>query len=109
MLNQETPKEYLLAYGETHTVKEFIEKAFKLAGIKGSWGHSSLEKSELNEEFYSEKGHVLIKINPNFYRPAEVDLLLGNPQKAKDELKWVSEISFENLVKEMIENDLKSV
>jgi GDPmannose 4,6-dehydratase len=109
MLNQETPKEYLLAYGETHTVKEFIEKAFKLAGIKGSWGHSSLEKSELNEEFYSEKGQVLIKINPNFYRPAEVDLLLGNPQKAKDELKWVSEISFENLVKEMIENDLKSV
>jgi GDPmannose 4,6-dehydratase len=109
MINQEFPKEYLLASGETHTVKEFIEKAFQHAGIEGRWGYSSPGESELNVEFYSVKGQVLVKINPEFYRPAEVDLLLGNFDLAKKELGWQPEISFENLIKEMIETELKSV
>jgi GDPmannose 4,6-dehydratase len=108
MLNQKEPKEYLLASGETHTVKEFIEKAFSFVGIKGYWGYSSSDdNSDINEKFYSETRQILVQINPTFYRPAEVDLLLGNPKKAIDELNWKKEISFDLLIKEMMENELK--
>jgi GDPmannose 4,6-dehydratase len=107
MLNQEHPKEYLLASGKTHTVKEFVEKAFNFAGIKGYWGYAlNEEPEEINEKFFSESNEILVKINPIFYRPAEVDLLLGNPIKAETELGWKQKISFENLIKEMIINDL---
>jgi len=106
MLNQSHPKEYLLASGETHTVKEFINKAFEFAGINGHWGYNSEDCSEINEEFYSSTKQVLVKINPVFYRPAEVDLLLGDPSNAIKELGWKPEISFSNLVQEMVENDM---
>ena len=103
MLNQIEPKEYLLASGETHTVKEFIEKAFALIKIDGYW-----QGNGIDEEFiYNNK--ILVKINSLFYRPAEVDLLLGNPSKAKEELKWLPKISFDDLVKEMIMNDIKNI
>jgi GDPmannose 4,6-dehydratase len=105
MLNQEEPKEYILASGETHTVKEFVEKAFNYAGIDGYWGHSSSDRSELNEEFYSKNNQILVKINPVFYRPAEVDLLLGDSSKARKHLLWSPKISFNDLVKEMVDND----
>ncbi len=108
MLNQANPKEYLLASGETHTVKEFIEKAFNFAGIKGYWGYSSKDVTEINEQFYSEKNEVLVRINPIFYRPAEVDLLMGNPKEAIEKLHWKPKISFEELVQEMVENDIKN-
>jgi GDPmannose 4,6-dehydratase len=107
MLTQKDPKEYLLASGETHTVKEFIEKAFNFAGINGHWNYSSNDHSEINEQFVSESNKLLVRINPKFYRPAEVDLLLGDPNKAKTELKWGPKISFENLIKEMVDFDLK--
>lgn len=106
MLNQNSPKEFLLASGETHTVKEFINKAFEFAGISGYWGHSSEDRSEINEEFYTPTKQVLVRINPVFYRPAEVDLLLGDPSNAIKELGWSPEISFSNLVQEMVENDI---
>jgi GDPmannose 4,6-dehydratase len=109
MLNQSYPKEYLLASGKTYTVKEFIEKAFYFAGIKSYWGYSSKDHSEINEQLFSDKQQVLVKINPNFYRPAEVDLLLGNPKKAKEELNWNAEINFENLVELMVKNDLNLI
>jgi GDPmannose 4,6-dehydratase len=109
MLNQEAPREYLLASGETHTVKEFIEKSFEYAGIIGYWGFSSEDKSEINEQFYTKSGKILVKINPKFYRPAEVDLLLGDPTTSINELGWVPEISFFDLVKEMVENDINSL
>jgi len=109
MINQFEPKEYLLASGQTHTVKEFVEQAFNFAAIDGYWGYSSDDKSDINEQFYSNNGKVLVKINSIFYRPAEVDLLLGNPSKAINELKWIPKISFQDLVKEMVEADLLSV
>jgi GDPmannose 4,6-dehydratase len=109
MLNQSEPKEYLLASGETHTVKEFIEKAFEFAEINGFWTHSSEEKIEINEQFHSEKGQVLVRINPIFYRPAEVDLLMGDPQKAIEYLNWKPEISFKELVKEMVFFDINNL
>jgi GDPmannose 4,6-dehydratase len=110
MLNQSEPKEYLLSSGETHTVREFIEKAFKIAGISGEWvGKDITEqyilKKTLNSIYYDNQ--ILMKINSQFYRPAEVDLLLGDSRKAKNELNWSPKIIFENLVKEMVENDLK--
>lgn len=114
MLTQDTPQEYILSSGETHTVKEFIEKAFKAAKIDAfHWEGEGLNERLVLDNFILEnneiKSTILVKINSSFYRPAEVDLLLGNPQKAKKELGWSPEISFEELIKEMVENDLKSV
>jgi GDPmannose 4,6-dehydratase len=112
MLNQNIPKEYLLASGETHTVKEFIEEAFIVAGISDfHWENKGIkEQLVLNNcilENNDIKSYILVKINPIFYRPAEVDLLLGNPIKAKTELNWEADISFLDLVKEMVLNDLE--
>ena len=109
MLNQSSPKEYLLASGETHTVREFVEKAFLYAGIKGRWVFTGDLNNTLpeNEVFKKDSGEILMKINSVFYRPAEVDLLLGDSSKAKNELKWNPKITFENLIKEMVENYLK--
>ena len=110
MLNQSEPKEYILSSGEAHTVREFIEKAFKMAGIHGEWvGKDTAEKyilkKTLNSIYYDNQ--ILVKINPEFYRPAEVDLLLGDSSKARKELNWKLDISFDSLVKIMVENDLK--
>jgi GDPmannose 4,6-dehydratase len=103
MLNNNSPKEYILASGETHTVKDFIQKAFSVVEIFGDW-----YDSDIKERFIYDK-KTLVKINPAFYRPAEVDLLLGDPQKAKLELKWKPEITFDNLVEEMVLSDLKNI
>jgi GDPmannose 4,6-dehydratase len=111
MLNQENPKEYILASGETHTVREFIEKAFQYARIHGTWTGTGIDEKFIlnkteNSIYYDNQ--VLVKINQAFYRPAEVDLLLGDPSDAKEKLKWAPEISFEDLVKIMVESDLKN-
>jgi GDPmannose 4,6-dehydratase len=96
-------KEYILSSGEAHTVREFIEKAFNVVNIKGKWVGENI-----NECFYLENSSIkLVSINPKFYRPAEVDLLLGDSSKARIELNWKPEISFDSLVKRMIDNDLK--
>jgi GDPmannose 4,6-dehydratase len=101
MLNQDSPEEYILSSGETHTVREFIEIAFSDAGIKYKW-----QGSGLNELLLDENGTILVKINPEFFRPAEVDLLLGDSFRARNELKWFPKISFEELVKRMVSNDI---
>jgi len=109
MLNQEKPNEFILSSGETHTVKEFIEKSFKLAGINGYWSFSTTIGNESlpeNEVFIKDTGQILMKINPIFYRPAEVELLWGDSTEARTKLNWKPEISFENLIKKMVENDL---
>lgn len=104
MLNQENPKEYVLSSNETHTVREFVEKAFKFAGIDGSWvGEGINEKYVLSNK----PDIILMQINEKFYRPAEVELLLGDSTLARKELNWTPKISFDELVKRMVENDLK--
>jgi len=95
-------KEYVLASGKTHSVREFVEKAFKVAGISGSW---QLGFAKEDETFESKYG-TLIKINPKFYRPAEVDLLCGDSSLARKELLWEPQYNFDDLVKEMVENAL---
>ena len=111
MLNQEEPKEYLLSSNETHTVKEFIEKSFKLAGIYGTWKNSGVEEKFFlnktdNSIYYDDQ--ILVQINSVFYRPAEVELLFGNSQEARTKLNWIPEISFDDLVKLMVKNDLNN-
>ncbi len=105
MLNQEVPKDYILASGETHSIREFVEKAFYYADMKGRW-----EGEGLDETFVMNCGrhkYTLVKINPKFYRPAEVDLLLGDPTPAEKEMGWRRKNSFDTLTKKMVEHDLR--
>jgi GDPmannose 4,6-dehydratase len=104
MLNQDSPKEYILSSGETHTVREFIEIAFNIANIDGKWNGE-----DVNETFTDKDGSILVKINPEFYRPAEVDLLWGDSKKARIELQWLPKFSFKDLVKKMVDNDISVV
>jgi GDPmannose 4,6-dehydratase len=113
MLNQDEPEEYILASGETHTVKEFIEKAFLYAGINYfHWENSGVNEKLVIDNFIAEenniKSNILVKISPAFYRPAEVDLLLGNPAMAQKELGWAQDITFEELVEEMVKKDINT-
>jgi GDPmannose 4,6-dehydratase len=104
MLHQEgDPKEYVLSSGETHTVREFVELAFKWAGIIGKWVKG--DKPE-DEKFISENDDVLVEVNPNFYRPAEVNVLQGDSTKARTELGWQPKTTFNELVRKMVWNDL---
>ena len=113
MLNQKAPNEYVLSSNETHTIAEFVWHAFKSADIDGAW-HGQAESAEFSISTkdaikYEPVVSVLVKINPKFYRPAEVDLLLGDSSKARKELGWKPETSFEQLVDKMVKNDLKQI
>jgi GDPmannose 4,6-dehydratase len=103
-------KEYVLSSNETHTIKEFVELAFKYAGIEGGWHGNGISEeysiTTTDVDKYDAASSVLIKINPKFYRPAEVDLLLGNSNLARKELRWSPKTSFNQLVEKMIRNDL---
>ena len=112
MLNQEVYNskfqgkinDYVLSSDETHTIREFVEKSFMHTGIKNHW-----EGKESNEILVSEHGKLLVKINPKFYRPAEVDHLLGNSKKAREELGWKPEHTFDDLVKKMTWYDINFI
>jgi GDPmannose 4,6-dehydratase len=111
MLNQDNPKDYVLSSNETHTIKEFVELSFEHAGITGKWiGEGINEKFVLSkyktEKFFYEDEPVLMRINPIFYRPAEVDLLWGDSTEARINLGWKPEVSFAKLVEKMTLNDL---
>lgn len=102
MLQQDSPKDYVLATGETHSIREFCELAFKEIGIKLEWKGTGTDEKGVD----SATGKVLIEINSAFFRPAEVDLLLGDPSRAEKELGWKREVDFPSLVKRMVEFDL---
>jgi GDPmannose 4,6-dehydratase len=108
MLNQEKPKDYVLASGETHTIKEFIEKAFKAAGIRGGWVETEGRPLATIYQMSGEQYKTLVRINPKFYRPAEVALLHGDPSPAKEELGWKPKVSFDELVSKMVQWDIES-
>lgn len=105
MLQQEKPDDYVIATNETRTVREFVEIAFKTAGIEIEWSGKGVD--EIGKD--KATGKTVVKVNPKFFRPAEVDILLGNPQKAESVLGWKREIDFPELVKRMVENDLQLV
>lgn len=104
ILERGEPDDYVLATGEMHSVREFVEKAFAVVGIKISWCGQGLQE----KGYWLEQGHeaLLVRVNERYFRPAEVDELLGNPLKAKEELGWTPQISFDELVKEMVKADL---
>ena len=100
ILQAEKPEDYVLATNEVHSVREFIEIAFAKKGINLSW-----KGSEDNEEGYDQYNNLCVKVNPEFYRPAEVDVLCGDASKAEKNLGWKRLYTFEQLVSEMVEND----
>ncbi|KHD38321.1 GDP-D-mannose dehydratase [Clostridium acetobutylicum] len=103
MLQKDTPKDYVIATGETHTVREFVEKAFKFAGIKIKWIGQGIEEKGIDLK----TGKTLVDVNPRYFRPTEVELLLGDPSMAERELGWRRKVNFEELVYMMVEEDLK--
>jgi len=105
MLQQKSADDYVLATGETHTVREFVEAAFQAAGYGIDWKGEGATTKGMDRK----SGKVLVEISPDFYRPAEVDILIGNPQKAKDKLGWISKTKFQDLVAMMVEADIKRV
>ena len=112
MLNQDKynpnysgePKEYIFSSNETHTIKEFAEKAFKYASINGEW----IGEGE-HIIFINKDKKVLLQINSKFYRPAEVELLLGDSNKARQELNWKPKISFDKLIEKMVNWDIENL
>ena len=104
ILQQDKPDDYVLATGETHSIREFCELAFKEVGIEIVWQGKGVNEVGLDKS--SDK--TLIRINPEFFRPSEVDLLLGDPTRAEQELGWNRTVDFPGLVKLMVEHDLEA-
>ena len=103
MLQQETPDDYVVATGEMHTVREFIEKAFARLGHPIEWRGKGVDEVGID----TSSGKTVVRIDPRYFRPAEVEQLLGDPSKAKVKFGWVPEVKFEELVKIMVDGDLR--
>ncbi len=104
MLQQEKPQDFVIATGETHTVREFVELAFAETGITIEWQGSGVDEQGID----AKTGRVLVKVDPKYFRPAEVELLLGDPTKAETELGWKRSVSFQQLVEGMVKYDLEN-
>ncbi|MBF8262513.1 MAG: gmd [Parachlamydiales bacterium] len=104
MLQQEKPEDFVLATGQTTTVRSFVEMAFREIGIDLDW-----KGKGVNEKGIAPNGRVLVEVSPQFFRPAEVSFLLGNPAKAKNILGWTPRTSVEELVKMMVQSDRESL
>ncbi|MBQ7151032.1 MAG: GDP-mannose 4,6-dehydratase [Synergistaceae bacterium] len=103
ILQQEKPEDFVIATGETHSVREFAELAFKEVGINIEWQGQGVNEKGID----SKTGRVVIEIDPQYFRPTEVDLLLGDPSKAEKVLGWKRKVSFEELVRRMVKYDLE--
>lgn len=105
MLQQSEPDDYVIATGETHSVREFVEIAFKFAGFDIVWEGKGLEEKGIDRK----TGRVVVEISPEFFRPAEVDILIGDATKAREKLGWSPNTRFEDLVRIMVEADLRRI
>ena len=105
ILQADEPGDYVLATGETHTVREFVEEAFAVMGEEIFWKGTGIEETGILES----TGKTVVAIDPRYYRPSEVDLLLGNPSKAKEKLGWVPKVTFKELVKIMMKADFEKI
>ena len=103
MLQQEQPEDFVIATGKQYSVREFIEEVAKNLEIKITW------KGSGEEEIGVWNGKTIIKVNPKYYRPSEVETLLGDARKAREKINWQPKTSFEDLVREMVDSDLKKV
>lgn len=105
MLQQDKPKDYVIATNETHTVREFTELAFKEVGIELEWKDTGVNEKGIDKA----TGKILIDVNPRYFRPAEVELLWGDCSRAEEELGWKRKTGFRELVKMMIDTDMKEI
>ncbi len=105
MLQQEQPDDYVVATGETHSVREFVEAAAPIAGFELEWQGSGTDEVGRDKR----SGEIIVEVDPRFYRPAEVDLLHGDPSKARERLGWSPRISFDELAVTMMQADLELV
>lgn len=103
MLQQDEPDDYVVATGETHSVREFTELAFREAGIAIEWENEGVNETGRD----ADSGKILVEVDPMFYRPTEVDLLIGDPSKAREKLGWERKVSFEDLVRMMVKSDMR--
>lgn len=104
ILQQDNPDDYVVATGETHTVREFCEQAFRNIGVNLAWTGEGVNEKGVDMA----TGRELVKVSSEFFRPAEVDLLLGDPTKAKNKLAWKPRVSFEELVAMMVKSDIQA-
>ena len=104
MMQEDSPKDYVLATGKTHTVRDFIEKAFTVIDEKIHWSGEGVDEVGILES----NGKIVVRINPEYFRPTEVDLLVGDATKAKKDLGWEPKIKLNELVKIMVDHDIKS-
>jgi GDPmannose 4,6-dehydratase len=102
MLQQDKPDDYVIATGENHTVREFADTAFRCVGIDIEWQGTGAGEIGIDKK----TGKTVVKVNPVYFRPAEVEMLLGNPAKAEKKLGWKRDISFIQLVNRMVNNDI---
>ena len=105
MLNHDGPDDYVIATGETHTVREFAEKAFAVAGYELEWQGEGVDEVGIDKK----TGETLVEVDSRYFRPAETEVLKGDPSKAKEELGWEHETDFADLVRIMVESDIKTL
>ncbi len=105
MLQQDEPDDYVLATGEAHSVREFIEKAFAVIGRKIAWRGKGTDERGVD----AKTGEVLVEVDPRYFRPTEIDLLLGDASKARARLGWTHRVSFDQLVSEMVKSDVELI
>jgi GDPmannose 4,6-dehydratase len=105
ILQHPEPDDYVLATGEAHSVREFVEKAFTQIGIRINWEGVGVDEKGVD----AGSGRILVRVDPRYFRPTEVDLLIGDASKARSKLGWQHKVSFEQLVAEMVASDLKSL
>jgi GDPmannose 4,6-dehydratase len=106
MLQQSTADDYVCATGETHMVREFVEKSFKHVGITVEWRGEGVDEIGVDK---ADAERVLVRVDPQYFRPTEVELLIGDPAKARKALGWTPKVLFEDLVKEMTHADVELV
>jgi GDPmannose 4,6-dehydratase len=103
MLQQETPDDYVIATGEQHSVREFVEHSARELGLAIAWEGEGVNEKGINIA----NGKIIVAIDPRYFRPTEVETLLGDPTKAKTNLGWKPMIPFKQLVSEMVQTDLE--
>jgi GDPmannose 4,6-dehydratase len=103
MLQQEKPQDYVIATGEQHSVREFVQRCAKLLELDLTWQGTGLDEKAIDKN-----GNTVVAVDPRYFRPTEVETLLGDPGKAKRELGWTPRTSFDDLVREMVDSDFKA-
>jgi GDPmannose 4,6-dehydratase len=105
MLQHDTPEDFVIATGETHTVREFVEAAFSHVDVDIEWQGEGVDEKGIDKA----TGKVLVEVDPKYFRPTEVEMLIGDPSKAKEELGWEPEVKFKELVQLMVQSDLEAI